>query len=50
MKALLTSRSELRWAAVVIPTIFLAHWMLTLLSPHVAHLVPESVRTLLHLI
>jgi hypothetical protein len=50
MKALLTTRSELRWAVVAIPAIFLAHWMLTLISPHLVGLVPESVRTLLHLI
>lgn len=50
MKSLMTSRSDLRWAAVAIPAIFLAHWLLSVLSAHLVGLIPESVRTLLHLI
>lgn len=50
MKALLTSRPELRWAAAAIPAIVVAHWILTALAPHLAHLLPESVRTILQLL
>jgi len=50
MKALLTSRPEVRWTAAVIPAIFLAHWLLTTLCLRLAHLLPESVRTILRLL
>jgi len=50
MKALLTSRPELRWAAVAIPTLFVAHWFLTGLCVEVLRLVPSSVRAVLHLL
>jgi len=50
MKALLTSRSDVRWAAAVIPAMFLAHWVLTTLCLRLAHLLPESVRTILQLL
>jgi hypothetical protein len=50
MKAILTSRPEIRWAAVAVPALFVAHWMITALCPHLAGLVPESVRTILHLL
>jgi hypothetical protein len=50
MKALLTSRSELRWAALAIPAVFLAHWLLTSVCMELSRLVPESVRAVLHLL
>lgn len=50
MKALLTSRPELRWAGLVIPFIFLAHWLLTHVCMELSRLVPESVRAVLHLL
>jgi hypothetical protein len=50
MKALLTSRSEIRWAALAVPTIFLAHWVLTTLGPQLLRLAPDSVRAVLHLL
>lgn len=50
MKALLTSRPEIRWAAAAIPAIFLAHWLVTVFCFRVSHLLPESVRTILQLL
>jgi hypothetical protein len=50
MKPLLTSRSELRWAAVAIPAVFIAHWLLTTVCMELSRLVPESVRAVLHLL
>jgi len=50
MKALLTSRPEIRWAAAAIPAIFLAHWILTTACLRLAHLLPDSVRTILQLL
>jgi hypothetical protein len=50
MKTILTSRPEIRWAALAIPTLLVAHWMLTIAAPHLIALVPESVRTILHLL
>jgi hypothetical protein len=50
MKALLTSRSDVRWAAVIVPVLFMAHWIQTSLGPHLIALVPDSVRTIFHLL
>jgi hypothetical protein len=50
MKALPTSRSEIRWAALAVPAIFLAHWALTTLGPQLLRLAPDSVRFVLHLL
>lgn len=50
MKAILTSRSEIRWAAIAVPALFVAHWMLTLVCPHLMALIPDSVRTIFHLL
>ena len=50
MKSLLTSRPELRWFALAVPTLFVAHWLLISICPHLIALVPESVRTILHLL
>jgi hypothetical protein len=50
MKALLTTRSEVRWAAVAIPALFLAHWLLTGLCVEILRLVPSSVRAVLHVL
>jgi hypothetical protein len=50
MKAILTSRPEVRWAAAAIPTILVAHWVLTTLGLRLAHLLPDSVRTILQLL
>jgi hypothetical protein len=50
MKALLTSRPEIRWVAVAVPALFFAHWMLTGLSGEVLRMIPYSVRAVLHLL
>jgi hypothetical protein len=50
MRALLTSRPEIRWAAAAIPAILAAHWILTVLGLRLANLLPESVRTILQLL
>jgi hypothetical protein len=50
MKALPTSRSEIRWVAVAVPAIVLAHWMLTALCPRLLGLIPDSLRAVLHLL
>ena len=50
MKAILTSRPEIRWAAIAVPAVFVAHWMLVAAGPHLLALIPESVRTIFHLL
>jgi hypothetical protein len=50
MKALLTNRSEIRWVAVAVPAVLLAHWILTALGPRLLGLVPYSLRAVLHLL
>jgi hypothetical protein len=50
MRALLTSRPEIRWAAAAVPVIFLAHWIVTMVCLHLSHLLPDSVRTILQLL
>jgi hypothetical protein len=48
MKGLLTSRAELRWFAVAVPTLFLAHWLFTALLPRLISMLPYSLRAVLH--
>ena len=50
MKALLTSRSEIRWLVLALPAIWAAHWMLTVLGSRILSLVPYSLRAVLHLL
>ena len=51
MKALLTSRSELRWAVAALPALFLGHWIVINLVPALLHMaLPESVRAVLNLL
>ena len=50
MKSLLTSRTELRWFAVAVPSVFLAHWMFTALCPRLMAMLPYSLRAVLHLL
>jgi hypothetical protein len=51
MKALLTSRSELRWALVAVPALIVAHWMVVTVGPAILHcVVPDTVRTVVHLL
>jgi hypothetical protein len=50
MKAFLPSRPELRWFAVAVPMVLLAHWMLTALCPLLLGMVPYSLRAVLHLL
>lgn len=51
MKALLTSRSDLRWAVLAVPGLMLAHWMLMTVGPELLRfVVPDAVRTVLHLL
>jgi len=49
MKALLTSRTELRWLAIAVPTVFAAHWLLVAEGPRLMLLLPYSLRAVLHL-
>ena len=50
MKGLLTSRSELRWFAVAVPTLFLAHWLFSTLGSRLVSMLPYSLRAVLHLL
>jgi hypothetical protein len=50
MKTLLTSRPELRWVAVAVPSLFLAHWAFTVLCPRLLGMLPYSLRAVLHLL
>ena len=50
MKALLTSRPELRWMALALPALFMAHWLLTGLWIELLRFIPDSVRAVLHLL
>ena len=50
MKWLLTSRPELRWIAIAVPTLAAAHWMLTTLCPRLITMVPYNLRAVLHLL
>jgi hypothetical protein len=50
MKAFFTSRTELRWMAIALPSLFLAHWAFTALCPRVVALLPYSFRAILHLL
>jgi hypothetical protein len=49
MKALPTSRSELRWLAIAIPSVFVAHWLFISIGPRVVQLLPYSLRAVMHL-
>jgi|KBSMisStaDraftv2_1062788.scaffolds.fasta_scaffold2450439_1 hypothetical protein len=51
MRAYLKSRNELWWAGIALPALIAAHWILVTLGPVLLRVaVPESVRTLLHLL
>jgi hypothetical protein len=50
MKALFTSRTELRWMAVAVPSLFVAHWAFSAIIPHLAAMLPYSLRAVLHLL
>jgi hypothetical protein len=50
MKALLPSRTELRWMAVAVPSLFLAHWAFTTICPRLVAMLPYSLRAVLHLL
>jgi hypothetical protein len=50
MKALPTQRAEIRWMALAIPLVFVAHWLLSGLFIELLRLVPSSVRAVLHLL
>ena len=49
MKALLTSRTDLRWLAVAIPSVFAAHWLFVTIGPHLVQFLPYSLRAVIHL-
>jgi hypothetical protein len=49
MKALFTSRTELRWMAVAIPSLLVAHWAFTAF-PRLLEMLPYSLRAVLHLL
>ena len=50
MKALLTSRPEIRWMALALPALFIAHWLFSGLWIELLRLIPDSVRAILHLL
>ena len=51
MKALPTTRSELRWALAALPALFLGHWIVINLLPMLLRMaLPESVRAVLNLL
>jgi hypothetical protein len=50
MKALPTSRTEIRWMALAVPLLFVAHWLLSGLCIELLRLVPDSVRAVFHLL
>jgi hypothetical protein len=50
MKALLTSRPEVRWTALAIPLLFVAHWLLSGIWIELVRLIPDSVRAIFHLL
>jgi hypothetical protein len=51
MKSFLTSRSDLTWVLLAIPTMIVAHWMIVSAAPWFLHLVvPDAVRTIVHLL
>jgi hypothetical protein len=51
MKAMLTSRSELRWALAALPALFLGHWIVITLIPMLLHTsLLRSVRDVLNLL
>lgn len=51
MKALLTTRSDVRWALAALPALFAAHWILTSLIPLLLRTpLLQSMRAVLNLI
>ena len=50
MKTVLTSRPELRWLAVAVPTLIAAHWMFTTLCPRLLLMLPYNLRAVLNLL
>jgi hypothetical protein len=51
MKALLTTRSDLRWALAALPALFAAHWIVMSLIPLLLHTpLLQSVRAVLNLL
>jgi Na+-transporting NADH:ubiquinone oxidoreductase subunit NqrD len=50
MKALPTSRTEIRWIVLAVPVLFVAHWLLSGLFIELLRLIPESVRAIFHLL
>ena len=50
MKARPTPRTEIRWMALAVPAVFVAHWLLSGLVVELLRLVPESVRAIFHLL
>jgi len=49
MKALFTTCPELRWMAVAIPSLLVAHWAFTAF-PRLLAMLPYSLRAILHLL
>jgi len=49
MKALPTSRTDLRWLAVAIPSVLVAHWLFVTIGPHLVQFLPYSLRAVIHL-
>ena len=49
MKSLLTSRTDVRWLAIAVPTLFVAHWLLVTMGPRLVQFLPYSLRAVMHL-
>lgn len=50
VKAFFTTRADLRWMAIAVPSIFVAHWAFTALCPRLLAMLPYSLRAVLHLL
>ena len=51
MKAFLTTRSDLRWALVALPALFVGHWVVMTLVPLLLHTpLLQSMRAVLNLL
>jgi hypothetical protein len=50
MKTWLTSRTDLRWLGIAVPTLFVAHWLLVTMGPRLVQFLPYSLRAVMHLL
>ena len=50
MKTSLTSRTDLRWLGIAVPTLFVAHWLLVTMGPRLVQFLPYTLRAVMHLL